>query len=136
MQREMSKVNYCILLRRRHLLNSEGIVEKTVAGEVLLDVLLDELDTKIRVVNTFDLVADTTNEFVGLPRVVDEFTRGQARIASAREHGGSLVQRTTESASDCQNTGGQRRDQVLSSTCGDYRVHRARDGGSMVGGQH
>jgi len=36
----------CILLRRRHLLNSEGIVEKTVAGEVLLDVLLDELDTR------------------------------------------------------------------------------------------
>ena len=48
-----------VLLRRRHLLDCERIVEQTVRGEVLADVLLDELDTKIRVVDALDLVADT-----------------------------------------------------------------------------
>ena len=119
----MSKVNYCILLRRRHLLNSEGIVEKTVAGEVLLDVLLDELDTKIRVVNTLDLVADTTNEFVGLPRVVDEFTRSQASVTSIGEHGGRLVKSTTETATDGKETGSEGGDEVFAGARSDNSVH-------------
>ena len=50
---------YSILLGSRHLFNSKGVVEEAVAGEVLLDVLLDELDTKIGVVDALDLVADT-----------------------------------------------------------------------------
>ena len=32
-----------------------------MAGEVLLDVLLDELDTEIRVVHALDLVADAAD---------------------------------------------------------------------------
>ena len=48
-----------ILLRGSHLLNSEGVVEQAMAGEVLADVFLDKLDTKIRVVDTLDLVTDT-----------------------------------------------------------------------------
>ena len=82
MQRKLNKVNYRILLRRRYLLNTEGIVEKTMAREVLLDVLLDELDTEIGIVNALDLMADTANELVGLSRVVDEFTRSQASVTS------------------------------------------------------
>ncbi len=40
-----------ILLGSGDLLHSEGIIEKSMAREVLQDVLLNELDTKIRVVN-------------------------------------------------------------------------------------
>lgn len=48
-----------VLLGRRHRLNGEGIVEQLGAREVLLDKLLDELDTKIGVVPRLDPVADT-----------------------------------------------------------------------------
>ena len=54
----------CILLRGCDLLNSEGIIQKTVAGEVLRHVLLDELDAQIRVVYALYLVANTADEFV------------------------------------------------------------------------
>ena len=50
---------YGILLRRRHLLDRERVVEEAVAREVLAHVLLDELNTEIGVVHTLDLVADT-----------------------------------------------------------------------------
>ena len=50
-----------ILLRRRHLLDGERVVEQTVAREVLAHVLLHELDTQIRVVDALDLVADTAD---------------------------------------------------------------------------
>lgn len=102
---DMGEGTHCILLRRCDLLNSEGVVEKTVAGEVLLDVLLDELDTKIGVVNALDLVTDTTDEFVGLSGVVDEFTRSEAGVTSVGEHDSSLVESTTETATDGEETG-------------------------------
>ena len=50
-----------VLLRRRDLLNRERVVEQTVAREVLADVLLDKLDTQVRVVHALDLVADTAD---------------------------------------------------------------------------
>lgn len=50
-----------ILLRCRHLFNSKRIVEEGVAREVLLHVLLDELNTKIRVVHRLDLVTNATD---------------------------------------------------------------------------
>lgn len=50
-----------ILLRRRHFLDGEGVVEEGVAREVLLHVLLHELDTKVRIVHRLDLVANTTD---------------------------------------------------------------------------
>ena len=52
---------YRVLLRRRHLLDGERVVEQTVAREVLAHVLLHELDTQIRVVDALDLVADTAD---------------------------------------------------------------------------
>jgi hypothetical protein len=48
-----------VLLRSSHGLDSKGVVEQLGAGEVLLDVLLDELDTEIRVVAGLDPVANT-----------------------------------------------------------------------------
>ena len=70
------EMTHSILLRSRDFLNRQSIIKKTVTGEVLLYIFLNKLDTKIGVVNTLDLVTDTANEFVRLPRVVDEFTRG------------------------------------------------------------
>lgn len=51
--------NEVVLLGRRHRLNGEGVVEQFGAREVLLNVLLDELDTEIRVVSGLDPVANT-----------------------------------------------------------------------------
>ena len=50
-----------VLLRRRHLLDRERVVEQAVAREVLAHVLLHELNTEIRVVHALDLVADTAD---------------------------------------------------------------------------
>ena len=50
-----------ILLRCRHLLDGECVIEKGVAREVLLHVLLDQLDSKIRIIHRLDLVANTTD---------------------------------------------------------------------------
>lgn len=50
---------YSILLGSGDLLNSQSVVEESVTGEVLGDVLLDELDTQIGVVDALDLVANT-----------------------------------------------------------------------------
>jgi hypothetical protein len=51
--------NKVVLLGRCHALDGQGVVEQLGAGEVLLDVLLDKLDTKIGVVAGLDPVADT-----------------------------------------------------------------------------
>ena len=53
------KETYRVLLRGRDLLDGERVVEQAVAREVLADVLLDKLDTQVRVVHTLDLVANT-----------------------------------------------------------------------------
>lgn len=53
--------NEVVLLRRRHCLNGNSIVEQLGAGEVLLGELLDQLDTKVRVVPGLDTVSDTGN---------------------------------------------------------------------------
>ena len=50
-----------VLLRRRDLLDGERVVEQAVAREVLAHVLLDKLDTQVRVVHALDLVADTAD---------------------------------------------------------------------------
>jgi len=43
---------YSMFLRRRNLLNSESIVQQTVAREVLVHILLHKLNTKIRIVHS------------------------------------------------------------------------------------
>ena len=48
-----------VLLGGRHFLDGQCIVEQAVAREVLPHILLDELYTQIRVIDTLDLVADT-----------------------------------------------------------------------------
>jgi len=52
---------YSILLRGSNLLDSEGVIEQAVAREVLTNVLLDQLDTQIRVVDALDLVANAAD---------------------------------------------------------------------------
>lgn len=53
--------NQVVLLRCGHRLDGKRVVEQLGAGEVLLDVLLDELDTKIGVVTRLDPVTNTGN---------------------------------------------------------------------------
>ena len=52
-------VDEVVLLRCCDALDGESVVEQLCAREVLLDVLLDKLDTKIGVVAGLDPVADT-----------------------------------------------------------------------------
>lgn len=53
--------NKIVLLRGCNGLNSNGVVEELVGGEVLGNVLLDQLNTEIRVVAGLDLVTNTGN---------------------------------------------------------------------------
>ena len=53
--------NEGILLGGGDLLDSKGIVEQRVAGEILANVVLDELDAQIGVVDALDLVPDTAD---------------------------------------------------------------------------
>jgi hypothetical protein len=48
-----------VLLGRGHRLDSKSIVEQFGAGEVLLDILFDELNTEIGVVSRLDPVTNT-----------------------------------------------------------------------------
>lgn len=50
-----------VLLRGGHRLHGDGVVEQLGAREVLLGVLLDQLDTEVRVVAGLDSVADARN---------------------------------------------------------------------------
>jgi hypothetical protein len=54
-------VTYSILLGGGNLLDGESVVEQAVAREVLAHILLHELNTEIKVVDTLDLVADTAD---------------------------------------------------------------------------
>lgn len=51
--------NKVVLLGRCDSLDGESIVKQLGVGEVLLDVLLDELDTEVGVVSGLDPMADT-----------------------------------------------------------------------------
>lgn len=48
-----------VLLRRRHCFHGDRVVQQLGVGEVLLGVLLDQLNTKVRIVARLDAVADT-----------------------------------------------------------------------------
>ena len=52
-------VPHSILLCRRYLLNSKGIIKETMAWEVLADILLDKFYSEIGVVDTLDFVSNT-----------------------------------------------------------------------------
>ena len=53
--------NEGILLGGGDLLDGKSIVEQRAAGEILANVVLDELDTQIGVVDALDLVSDTAD---------------------------------------------------------------------------
>jgi hypothetical protein len=50
-----------IFFRGCNLLDAKRIIEQTVAWEVFVNIFFDKLYTKIGVVNTLDLVSDSTN---------------------------------------------------------------------------
>ena len=62
-------------------------------------------------------------ELVLLAAAVDELTRRETSVACVREHRSSLVEGTTEAATDGEETRGQGRDEVLARTRRDDGVH-------------
>ena len=77
--------NQVILLGSSDSLDSEGVVEKLVAGEVVQDVLLDKLDTEIGVVSRLDTVTNTRDELVGLAHAVNEVTGAETLVEGTGE---------------------------------------------------
>jgi len=73
--------NKSILLGSCHL-HGKSIVKETKAQEVLPYILLDELDTQIRVIHALYLVSDTADEFVRLSRLVNELSRSKPSITN------------------------------------------------------
>ncbi|KAI6762874.1 hypothetical protein HG530_008854 [Fusarium avenaceum] len=125
-----------VLLGGGDSLDGESVVEELVAGEVVEDVLLDQLDTEIGVVSGLDTVTDTGDELVSLAHAVDEVTRAQALVESACELLSGTVESTTESRTNGQETRDKSTDQVLTSTSGDDGVHGTRHSRTVVGGEH
>jgi hypothetical protein len=52
-------VTYSIFLRSSHFLDGESIVEQSMTREVLDNILLDNLNAKIGIVDTLNLVSNT-----------------------------------------------------------------------------
>merc|ERR1712000_156809 len=128
--------NKVVLLGGGDGLDSKGVVEELVAGEVGKNVLLDQLNTEIRVVAGLDTVTDTRDELVGLTHAVDEFTRGQALVERLGELLSSTVKSTTETGANGQQTRDERRNQVLAGTGSDDGVHGTGHGGTVIGSEH
>lgn len=125
-----------VLLRGGDTLDSQSVVEQLVVGELIQDVLLDQLDTQVRVVARLDSVTDTGDELVGLAHAVNELAGAQALVESTGELLGSSVQSTTKSRTNGQQTRDQSADEVLASTSGDDGVHGTRHGGTVVSSKH
>ena len=125
-----------VLLGGGNSLDGNGVVEQLGAGEVLLNELLDELDTQIRVVAGLDLVANTGDQLVLLAHDVHEVTGAQPLVEGLGELLGGTVQRTTETRTNGQQTRDQGGDEVLAGTGGDDGVHGTRHGGTVVGSEH
>ena len=107
-----------ILLGGGDLLDGNSIVEQRVAGEVLANVVLDELDTQVGVVDALNFVADTADygnhqqssvtprrvlvrtKLVGFARLVDKLARGQSGVTGVGEHSSSLIKSTTKPATN------------------------------------
>ncbi|KAI6751769.1 hypothetical protein HG531_006465 [Fusarium graminearum] len=92
--------NEVVLLGSGDSLNSKGVVEKLVAGEVVEDVLLNKLDTEIGVVSGLDTVTNTRNELVGLAHAIDEIAGAETLVEGTGELLSSTVKSTTKSAAD------------------------------------
>jgi len=125
-----------VLLGGGYGLDSNGVVEQLGAGEVLLNELLDELDTQVGVVAGLDLVADTGDQLVLLAHDVHEVTGAQALVEGLGELLGGTVQRTTETRTNGQQTRDQGGDEVLARTSSDDGVHGTGDGGTVVSSEH
>lgn len=125
-----------VLLGGGDSLDSNGVVEQLGAGEVLLDKLLDQLNTEVRVVAGLDTVTDTGDELVLLSHGVDKVTRAHALVKGLGELLSSTVQGTTETRTNGQQTGDESGDEVLAGTSGDDGVHGTRDSGTVVGSKH
>jgi len=76
-------------------------------------------------------VSDTRDELVRLPHRVDELPRSETSFESTGEFGSGTVESSSESVTDSEETGNERRNEVLSSTSSDDGVHGTRDGRSL-----
>jgi hypothetical protein len=147
--------NEVVLLGGGDGLDSDGIVEELGAGEVLLDELLDQLDTQIGVVPGLDSVANTRDyakvsicsgdvrypkrshtQLVLLSHGVNKVTGAHALVEGLGKLLSSTVKSTTEARSDGQETSDQGADQILASTGSDDGVHSTRHGRTVVSGEH
>lgn len=128
--------NEVVLLGGGDGLDSQGVVEKLVGGELGLDVLLDKLDTEIGVVAGLDTVTNTGDELVRLAHVVDELTGAQALVKGLGELLGGTVKGTTEAGTDGQETSDKGGDEILAGTGGDDGVHGTGYGRAVVGSKH
>jgi hypothetical protein len=94
--------NQVILLGSSNSLDSEGVVEKLVAGEVVQDVLLDELDTEIGVVSRLDTVTNTRDELVGLAHAVNKVTGAKTLVEGTGEFLSGTVKSATKAGTNRQ----------------------------------
>ena len=142
-----------VLLRRRHGLDSERVVEQLGGREGLLAVLLDEGDTEIGVVAGLNTVANTRDckqvsfnlskvfgsqltELVLLAHGVNKVTGRETFVEGTGELLSSAVQGTTETRTDGQQTGDESRDEILASTGSDDSVHGTGHSGTVVSRKH
>lgn len=117
-------------------LNGDSVIEQLGAGEVLLDELLDELDTEIGVVAGLDLVANTGDKLVLLAHGVDEVTGAETLVEGLGELLSGAIQGTTETRTDGQETRNESTDKILASTGGNDGVHGTGNGGTVIGSEH
>lgn len=128
--------NQVVLLGGGDGLDSQSVVEERSAGEVGLDVLLDERDTEIGVVARLDTVTNTGNELVLLAHGVDEITGRETLVVGLGELLSGTVEGTTETRTDGQKTGDERGNKILASTGGNDGVHGTRNGRTVIGSKH
>lgn len=93
-----------VLLGSGDGLNGNGVVEQLVRSKVLLNELLDKLDTEIGVIARLDTVTNTRNELVLLAHGIDELSWGPALVESLGEFLGGTVQSTTKARTNGQET--------------------------------
>lgn len=128
--------NQVVLLGSGDGLDGQGVVEEGSAGEVGLDVLLDERDTEIGVVARLDTVTNTGDELVLLAHGVDEVTGRKTLVEGLGELLSGTVEGTTETRTDGQKTSDERGDKILAGTGGDDGVHSTGNGGTVIGSKH
>ena len=124
-----------------------------MAGEVLQNELLHQLDTQIRVVARLDFMANTYDrvsievfcfactlltwdELILLPHGVHKFAWRHATVEGTGELLRCAVKGTPKARTNGQETRNKSTDQVFTSTSRDDSVHSSRDSWTVIGCEH